>query len=136
MTLYRRTAIGRVPLAQAEEDEINALAFADAKSQKTHEIQVAYEAEIYSDINYMTWDFEADEYTHNTLSQIISGGDRSGGFFWKDATGVMRNFTLAEIVGFAAAIRERGMIAFQNRETKLVAIAAATTQAELDLIVY
>lgn len=88
----------------------------------------------------VTETFEADPASQTLVMQATQGyqiaGATPSGFFWKAADNTQVAFTLADLQGLYTTILAQGWAAFQKRTTLKSEIAAATTVAAVQAIVW
>jgi len=105
-----------------------------SKAEKRAELNAAYESALYADIDYAGETYAATSDRQELLSNILSVGSVPSGMYWKDAGGVQHPMTFSDLQGLGSAILARGLTANANLNTKLAAVDAAVTQAEVDAI--
>ena len=117
----------------------------DAQAMQRAEIDAAYQADIYADIEFktaagVTQTFQADDGSQMVLLQATQGYRITGAvpdnFFWKAADNTLVAFTLADLEGLYTTVLARGWAAFQRRATLKAQIAAATTVSAVTAIVW
>lgn len=107
------------------------------KTKKLTEIETAYNNEISANINYMNTEFQADKNSRELIVATLSGGSLPDGFFWQDLNDDRIPMTYAELQGLAAAILDRGQLAFiKLQDLKVLVNRADITIEELGLIVW
>jgi len=113
-----------------------AATLSSAKTQKTNDLNAAYQSVLYADIQYNDKTYAATADRQELLSQVLAPGSVPAGMFWTDVTGAEISMTFADLQGLGLAMLTRGVTAKSNLNTKLAAVQAATTQAEVDAITW
>uniref|UniRef100_UPI002611BA31 DUF4376 domain-containing protein n=1 Tax=uncultured Paraglaciecola sp. TaxID=1765024 RepID=UPI002611BA31 len=104
--------------------------------QKILELQAAYAAEIYANIDYDSKTWVADELAQDTLAKVLSPGSVPAGQHWRDVTETSHTVTHSYLEGLALAMLTRNTPAEANLNTKITSVNAATTEAEVNAITY
>jgi len=113
--------------------------FIMSKPTKLNELQTTYNSANEIDIAYMGTTFQADKQSQDLITAILAGGAVPIGFAWRDntkPTNVDVPMTFTEFQGLSQAIVSRGQgnwIKYQGLKGQ---VPLATTQADLDLIVW
>ncbi len=127
---------GSLNYDQTRKDTHDAAVLPEIKTQKITELQSAYAAEIYANIDYDGKTWVADELAQDTLAKVLSPGSVPVGQHWRDVTETSNTVTYAYLQGLALAILERGTPAEANLNTKITSVNAATTESEVNAITY
>jgi hypothetical protein len=96
----------------------------------------AYNAAIQLPVAYMATSFQADSASQDVLTKSLAPGSVPTGFAWLDANNVAVPMTFAQLQGLAAAMLARGWAAFQNLQTRKIAVRDATTVAQVQAIIW
>lgn len=101
-------------------------------------IEAAHEAALDMPISYMGTTFQADEYSRNKITQVLSalGGAAPAGFAWTDLNNVGVPITNAQLQGMAGAIMARGYPLFQQMQARKASIRAAISKAEIEAVLW
>lgn len=113
-----------------------AVLLADAKTAKLAELQAAYEAANYADIEHASKTWKADRDSQQLLATVLSVGSVPPGMYWRDVTETQNPMTYSDLQALAAAILERGLLLDSNLDTKKAAVEAATTIGEVNAITW
>ena len=107
-------------------------------SEKLAELEMSYEAEIYSDIAYMSTTFQADKSSQELITKCLVAGSVPANFAWRDNAqpNNMVPMIFAELQGLAGTILERGNVAFVKRIQLREQVKACTTKPEIQAIVW
>jgi len=109
---------------------------ATAQAEKFAELQAAYDATIYANIEYLDAMFQADEYSQQVLVKSLSGGALYAPDFWQDAANVIHAVTFAELQGLSGAMLARGKAAFIQLQTRKQQVRSAITTAEVEAVTW
>ena len=98
----------------------------------------SYNTAVCANITYMATTFQADPVSLMLVSQVLSAqaGVAPTGFGWYDINNVKVAMTNAQLQGLASAIFLRGQPLFDNKQTKKAAIRAATTNAQVQAVIF
>jgi len=107
----------------------------EIRVEKNTLLQKAYEDSIFSDIEYMSSTFQADENSQLLIGKVLSAGSVPNGFFWLDKNNNHVSMTYTDLQSFSLAILERGLSAFTNLQSQKSQVREATTIEELDAII-
>lgn len=109
-----------------------------AKASKLIEIGMAYNGEINANIAYMGTSFQADEYSRDLMSQVISacGGILPVGFTWYDINNTPIEMTFSQLQGLAGAILMRGQPLFVKSQTLKSVVRLAQSVASINAVVW
>lgn len=107
-----------------------------ARESKKAELLLSYDAAVHADIVHNTKTYPCDENKLNIISRVSALNTVPVGMYVRDKDGVAVNMTLAEVRALGAAVAARWLAEDQNLYTKLAAVDAATTAAEVNAIVY
>jgi len=113
--------------------------FTELQVVKKQEIKASYNSANQLDIDYMSTTFQADKASQDLITGILAGGAVPSGFTWRDNTqpaNVDVPMTLAEFQGLSQAIVARGQVNWIKYQGLKAQVDLATTQADLDLIVW
>ena len=122
------------PTSVDTEEDI--LRFSSSKVAKLQEIEEQYLQALDLDIPYMGTAFQADKYSRDLVVTILSAGAVPSGFFWLDALNNQVPMTYSELQGLSAEMIQRGQLDFVNRLALKTQLSSATTQSDLDEIVW
>jgi hypothetical protein len=128
------TSLTEITLADYE--ALIAPTLAELQSKKQLEIKTAYEADNQADIAYMSTTFQADKDSQNLIVSVLSAGSVPSGFYWLDSLNNQVSMTYADLQGLSAAILARGQASFVKYQDLKAQVNSATTQDELDLILW
>ena len=120
---------------QEPQELLDAL-FIMKKPIKIQELYKAYEIADSADIAYMNTTFQADKNSVDTLSKVLAVGSVPTGFYWLDSLNNKVPMSYADLQGLANAILVRNQTNFDKFQTLKAQVKTATTQAELDTIVW
>jgi hypothetical protein len=134
-------SIGTQPTPDEIQAALTSIQLAGYKQIQTSNIQAAYENAAYNTpIPYMGTTFWTDSDSQFKLLGAAWGYGKASavpdGFAWWDATGTAVPMTLAQLEGLAQATLAEVEAAFIKRKTLLASIAAATTVAEVQAVVW
>lgn len=88
------------------------------------------------DISYMSTTFQADKNSQDLIVSVLSAGSVPDGFYWLDKANSKVAMTYAELQGLSATILTRNQLNFDKYQTLKAQVKAATTQAELDAVIW
>lgn len=132
--------VGAIPLSDTEWDNRNSIPYQktldEIKLEKIAVIEDAYNAAIQQPVSYMGTTFQADENSQLLVVKSLSAGAVPVGFFWLDANNVPVTMTYVELQGLAGTMLTQGQVAFTKKTTLKAQIRAATTPADVALIVW
>jgi len=120
-------------------DDTNKVIYADLtdnKDSKVNEIKTAYENANQLDIAYLNTTFQADKNSQDTIVSVLSAGSVPTGFFWLDTANNQVPMTYVELQGLSGAILTRNQVNFVKYQSLKAQVNTATTQAELDVIMW
>lgn len=118
---------------------------AAAQSTKIDVLTDAYQAAVQQSVSFttaggVTRTFQADTGSQQILLLAATGynfaGATPGGFYWKSEDNTQVPFTLADLKGLYAVMLTQGNVAFQQLQTLKGQVAAATTIAEVQAIIW
>ncbi|MBB3213413.1 hypothetical protein FHW67_002705 [Herbaspirillum sp. Sphag1AN] len=118
---------------------------AAAQSSQIGIIVAAYQSAISTPVSFttaggVTKTFQADSNSQDLLVTAVAGYNAQKavptGFYWKSADNTQVPFTLADLNGLSAAMLAQGWTAFQHLTTLKAQVAAATTVAAVQAIVW
>uniref|UniRef100_UPI00261B4F25 DUF4376 domain-containing protein n=1 Tax=uncultured Paraglaciecola sp. TaxID=1765024 RepID=UPI00261B4F25 len=104
--------------------------------QKILELQAAYAAEIYANIDYDSKTWVADELAQEILAKVLSPGSVPLTQHWRDATETNYTVTHIYLQGLALAILTRNAPAEANLNSKVTLVNSATTEEAVNAITY
>lgn len=131
MTLKGEVAFTSEEEAAADAEELKA-----AKDVKLTELQAAYNAANYANIDHDSKTWRADVQSQQLLAAVLSVGSVPEGMYWRDVTETQNAMTFSDLQALASAILTRGLTLDSNLDTKKAAVAAATTIAEVDAVTW
>jgi len=99
-------------------------------------MKTSYENSNELDIAYMGTLFQADKKSQDLIVSVLSAGAVPNGFFWNDKYNNQIPVTYIELQGLSSAILTRNQINFVKLQTLKTLAKAATTQTELDKVVW
>jgi len=108
----------------------------DLQDDKISSIRKDYEIANHLDIDYMSTTFQADKASQDIIISTLSAGSVPDDFFWLDLNNARVSMTYSELQGLSVAILGRRQINFIHLQDLKTQINVATTQEELDLIVW
>lgn len=118
-------------------NEIGEQALLPAKrSAKIAELEAARLTLEYSNIDHAGQTWSADKDARTLLAQVLAPGSINDDAYWRDAAGVKHAVTYTDLQALGRAISDRGYAADANLETKLAAVIAAETVAEIESITW
>jgi len=120
-------------LVDAEEA---ALRFNQSKTDKLNQIDKAYETALDIDIPYMGTTFQANKYSRDLIVSVLSAGSLPAGFFWLDTLNNQVPMIFTELQGLSSAIVNRNQLEFVHRLSLKSQANLATTQVQLDGIIW
>jgi len=106
------------------------------KTFKLSELHTAYNSANQLDIAYMSTPFQADKDSQNLIVSVLSAGSVPTGFFWLDTANNQVAMTYTDLQGLSGAILARSQINFIKFQSLKGQVNLATTQADLDKIVW
>lgn len=106
------------------------------RAEKIAELQAARLALEYSNIDHAGQTWSADRDSRALLAQVLSPGSVNESAYWRDAAGTKHPVTYSDLQALGRAISDRGYVADANLETKVAAVVAATSVAEIDSITW
>jgi hypothetical protein len=108
----------------------------EVREIKRLELRAAYEIVITSPIahNSITW--AAGKEDQSLLVACLSAGAVPEGMYWRDLAGAAHPMTFADLQALAGAILMRGLVADSNLQSKLQAVASASTLADVSQITW
>jgi len=135
------SSLGVQPTTSEIQSALADIKLSGYKSIQSGLIQAAYQNAAYNTpIAYMGTTFWTDSDSQFKVLGAAWGYGKAGavpdGFAWWDATGTAVPMTLAQIEGLAQATLAEVEAAFVKRKSLLVAIAAATTIAAVQAVVW
>jgi len=107
-----------------------------ASKVKLQELEAAYNNANELDIAYMATTFQADKKSQALIVSVLSAGSVPTGFYWVDSLNNKVTMTYADLQGLSGTILARGQSNFDKLQSLKAQIKSATTQAELDSIVW
>jgi len=110
--------------------------FAELQQTKLQEIYTAYSNATQLDIAYLGTTFDTKQSTQDVIAKNLSIGSVPAGFYFRDINNVDVPMTYTELQGFGAAIQTRDLANFSKFQSLKASVLSATTQAELDAIVW
>jgi len=110
--------------------------FTELQAVKLSELQTAYNNANEIDIAYMGTTFQSDKKSQDLIVSVLSAGSVPAGFFWLDTANNQVAMTYIELQGLSGAILARSQINFIKYQGLKGQVPLATTQADLDLIVW
>jgi hypothetical protein len=84
----------------------------------------------------MATSFQADSASQDVLTKSLAPGSVPTGFAWLDANNVAVPMTFVQLQGLAGAMLAQGWAAFQNLQTRKIAVRDATTVAQVQAIIW
>jgi len=120
----------------SEPQELLDALFLMKKPAKIQELYTAYNNANQLDINYMNTTFQADKKSQDLIVSVLSAGSVPTGFFWLDSLNNQVPMTYTQLQGLSGAILARGQANFVKLQSLKAKVKAATTQADLDAIVW
>ncbi len=119
----------------------DSIQLANAQTVQSAAIESSYQIATYeTPIVYMGTSFWADSNSQFMLLGAVWGYSKAGavpsGFAWWDSTGKAIPMTLVELEGLADAILNMVNTNFGKRKSLVASIAAATTVAEVEAVVW
>jgi len=113
---------------------------AQAQAAQKADLEASYGSAISQNVSYLGTMFQADPASQDTLNKVLTALTPSGstptGFYWVDAFNNLVPMTLSQLQGLAAAMMAQGWTAFQHLQTLKAQVAAATTVAAVQAIVW
>lgn len=106
------------------------------KSAKLAELQTAYEAANYADIDHASKTWKADQVAQQLLVAVLAPGSVPPGMYWRDITETQNAMTFSDLQALARAILDRGLLLDSNLDTKKAAVEAVTTAEEVNAITW
>lgn len=125
-------AAGNLPDPEYTDIEL----LARARSDKMMEIETAYNSAISANIDYMSTSFQADPRSVLLISQVLSVGSVSVGFFWLDSSNNQVAMDYSQLQGLAVVILGRGQIEFEKKTGLKAQIVTAIDIANINAIVW
>lgn len=108
----------------------------EKRAEKIAELQAARVTLEYSDIDYAGQMWSADKDARALLAQVLAPGSVNENAYWRDAAGTKHTVTYTDLQALGRAISDRGYVADANLETKVAAVIAAETVAEIESITW
>ncbi len=118
---------------------------AQAQATQIATLSASYAAAVAQPVAYtskggVSKDFDADPASVTTLQSALAGYTPAGavpaGFYWVASDNTQVAFTLADLQGLAQALLAQGWAAFQKLQTLKAQVAAATTVAAVEAVVW
>ena len=103
---------------------------------KLSELETAYNNANELDIAYLGTTFQADTKSQDLIVKVLSAGSVPTGFFWIDKANNQVAMTYTQVQGLSGAILTRNQVNFIKFQGLKARVKLATTQAELDAIVW
>ena len=122
-------------IGEESQELLNGL-FIDKKEAKINELKQAYNTANQEDITYMDTTFQADKDSQNLIVSVLSAGSVPDGFYWLDSLNNQVSMTYIDLQGLRAALLARGQLNFDKYQNLKVQVNEATTQADLDAIMW
>jgi len=123
-------------ITKEEFNIIKAPTFKQLQSKKLSEIKSSYLQANQQDIAYMDTTFQADNESQSLIVSVLSAGSVPDGFFWLDTTNNQVSMTYEDLQGLSLAILAKGQINFVKYQDLKKQVKDATTQDDLDGIVW
>jgi len=110
--------------------------FEQLQAFKLRELEKAYNNASQKDIEYMDTVFQADKYSQSLVVSVLSAGEVPEGFYWLDIDNNQVNMTYTDLQGLSKSVLERNQSNFTKLQDLKKQVKDATTQNNLDSIVW
>jgi len=123
-------------ITKEEFNVIKAPTFEQLQSKKLSEIKSSYLQANQQDIAYMDTTFQADSKSQALIVSVLSAGSVPDGFYWLDIDNNQVSMSYADLQGLSGIILERSQSNFTKLQDLKKQVKDATTQDDLDSIVW
>jgi len=110
--------------------------FEQLQARKLNELEVSYNTTNQQNIAYMDTIFQADSKSQSLIVSVLSAGSVPDGFYWLDIDNNQVSMSYADLQGLSGTILKRSQGNFTKLQDLKKQVKDATTQDDLDSIIW